>query len=210
MDLLDGKLQDIRREYEGRISSCETITKDNNIRREDLVIAFAALITALEDDNAFLNDGLQKAVESFRSKFNNSSTPVGTLKSLNWDIVEFQTLLEQASFFKEKISTAIADLNSSQSQAQVATNLRLWLKQSPVYLQFLRNLFKKKRICATHILVFMVADEQRNCKPYAIPIQYVPYKGIRDQEVRDLTKKIKIEMTKAHLKVVGKYSFLKY
>jgi len=100
-------------------------------------------------------------------------------------------------------------LNPSQSQAQVAPNLRLWLKQSPVYLQFLRNLFKKKRICATHILVFMVADEQCNCKPYAIPIQYVPYKGIRDQEVRDLTKKIKIEMTKAHLKVVGMYYFLK-
>jgi len=64
VDLLDGKLQDIRREYEGRISSCETITKDNNIRREDLGIAFAALITALEGDIASLNDGLQKAVES--------------------------------------------------------------------------------------------------------------------------------------------------
>ena len=114
VDLLDGKLQDIRREYEGRISSCETITKDNNIRREDLVISFAALITALEDDIAFLNDGLQKAVESFRSKFNNPSTPVETLKSLNWDIVEFQTLLEQASLFKEQISTVIADLNPSQ------------------------------------------------------------------------------------------------
>lgn len=38
MDLQDGKLQDIRREYEARISSCETITKDNNISREDLVI----------------------------------------------------------------------------------------------------------------------------------------------------------------------------
>ena len=75
VDLLDGKLQDIRREYEGRISSCETITKDNNIRREDLVISFGALITALADDIAFLNDGLQKAVESFRSKFNNPSTP---------------------------------------------------------------------------------------------------------------------------------------
>ena len=99
VDLLDGKLQDIRREYEARISSCETITKDNNISREDLVIAFAALITALEEDIAFLDDGLQKA-ESFRSKFNNPSTPVETLKSLNWDIVEFQRLLEQASFFK--------------------------------------------------------------------------------------------------------------
>lgn len=210
VDLLDGKLQDIRREYEARISSCETISKANDISTEDLVTAFTALIAALEEDITFLDDGLQKAVESFRSKFNNPSTPVETLKSLNWDIVEFQTLLEQASFFKEQISTSIADLTSSRLQAPAAPNWRLWIKQSPGYLQFLRNLFKKKRICATHILVFMVADERRNCKPYAIPIQYVPYKGIRDQEVRDLTKKIKIEMTKAHLKVVGMYSFLTY
>jgi len=94
------KLQDIQRENEARILSCETTTKDNNISREDLVFAFAALITALEEDIAFLDDGLQKAVDSFCSKFNNPSTPVETLKSLNWDIVEFQRLLEQASFFK--------------------------------------------------------------------------------------------------------------
>lgn len=122
MDLLDGKLQDIQREYEARISSCETITKDNNISREDLVVALAALIAALEGDIAFLDDGLQKAVESFHSKFNNPSTPAETLKSLNWDIVEFQTLLEQASFFKEQISTFIADLNLSQSQGPATPN----------------------------------------------------------------------------------------
>lgn len=50
VDLLDGKLEDIRREYEVRISGCETITKFNNICREDLVIAFGALVDALEDD----------------------------------------------------------------------------------------------------------------------------------------------------------------
>ena len=50
VDLLDGKLQDIQREYEARILSCETITKDNMIGREDLAITFAALIAALEED----------------------------------------------------------------------------------------------------------------------------------------------------------------
>ena len=154
VDLLDGKLQDIRREYEGRISSCETITKDNNIRREDLVLAFVALITAIGDDIAFLNDGLQKAVESFRSKFNNPSTPVETLKSLNWDIVEFQTLLEQASFFNEQISTAIADLNSTQSRAQAAPNLRLGLKQSRLFALLAKPLQEKADQRNTHPCVY--------------------------------------------------------
>lgn len=112
-------------------------------------------------------------------------------------------MLEQSSLFKVQISELVESLNLSQ-QTPVEPNWRLWVKLSPDHLIYLRNLFKKKRICATHILVFMVADERRNSKPYAIPILYVPYKGIRDQEVRDLTKKIKTEMTNAHLKVVGK------
>lgn len=35
VDLMDGKLQENRREYEARISVCESITKPNNIGRED-------------------------------------------------------------------------------------------------------------------------------------------------------------------------------
>ena len=53
-------------------------------------------------------------------------------------------------------------------------------------------------------MVFMVADAQSNSKPYAIPVQYVPYKGIQDQQVTDLTKEIKVQMTYAQLKVVGR------
>lgn len=146
-------------------------------------------------------------MQTFRVKFNNPSTSTETLKGLNWDIVEFKTLLEQASVFKQKINDIIANLNPVAQQVPIEPNWRLWVKESPGYLQYLRNLFKKKRTCATHVLVFMVADEQRNTKPYAIPIQYVPHKGIRDQEVRDLTKGIKEQMTNAHLKVVGMFYF---
>ena len=203
VDLLDGKLENLRREYEGRISGCRTVTTSNDISREDLVSALGNLVDALDEDVKFLDDGLHEAVKTFRVKFNNPSTSVETLKGHNWDIVEFQTLLEQASVFKQKIEDLIGNLNPMQ-QLPVAPNWRLWVKESPGYLQYLRNLFKKKRTCATHVIVFMVADEQRNSKPYAIPIQYVPYKGIRDQKVRDLTKEIKVQMTNAHLKVVGK------
>lgn len=208
VDLLDGKLEALRREYEERILQCETITASHDIGRDDLVAALATMANALEQDINFLDGGLREAVVAFRSKFNNPNTSVETLKSLNWEIVEFQTLLEQASVFKQKIEDLIRNLNHDQ-QLPVVPNWRLWVKESPGYLQYLRNLFKKKRTCATHIMVFMVADEQRNSKPYAIPVQYIPYKGIRDQEVRDLTKGIKVQMTNADLKVVGELSILK-
>ena len=167
-----------------------------------LVVALRLVVAALEEDKVFLNDGLQETVKTFRPKFNKPNTSDETLNSLNWEIIEFQMLLEQASVFKEQISGFNASLEPTK-ETLAPPYQRMWVKLSPNYMKFLRNLFKKKQIYATHILVFMVADEQHNCKPFAIPVLYVPYKGIRDQEVRDLTKKIKMEMTKAHLAVVG-------
>ena len=182
VDLLDGKLQDIRREYEARISSCEIISKANDISTEDLVAAFTALIAALEEDIIFLDDGLQKAVESFRSKFNNPSTPVETLKSLNWDIVEFQTLLEQASFFKEQISISIAELTSSRLQAPAAPNWRLWIKQPPAICSSCGTSSRKSEF-VQHTSLFswwLMSGATANLMPF--PSSMCPIKGLETRK----------------------------
>ena len=72
---------------------------------------------------------------------------------------------------------------------------------------YLRNLFKKKRIAATHVLVLMLSDERRNKKPYALPIRYVPYRSMRDQYVRDLTRDVKLKMQERGLNLVGGYMY---
>ena len=50
---------------------------------------------------------------------------------------------------------------------------------------------QKERMAATHILVIMVSSEQRRLKPYAIAVQYIPYKYLRDQHIRDLVQKLR-------------------
>ena len=71
-------------------------------------------------------------------------------------------------------------------------------------LTYLRNVFiKKRQPGATHVLPFLLSDERGNKKPYALPVQYVPYKSIRDQFVRDMTDNIKRQMTAMDLKPVG-------
>ena len=56
---------------------------------------------------------------------------------------------------------------------------------------YLRNLFVKKRQPrATHVLL-LPRDRRRNRKPYVLPVQYVPYKSIKDQFVCDLADAIK-------------------
>ena len=74
------------------------------------------------------------------------------------------------------------------------------------FLNVLTNLFKKKRqpAAADHILVFMLQDERRKQKPYAIPVWYIPYHTLKDQFVREFTVLLKQEMAQFGLKAIGK------
>ena len=70
------------------------------------------------------------------------------------------------------------------------------------YLGFLRVLFKK-RVAATHMLVVMVSAEGHNVKPYATPVQHIPYVSLRDQYLRDILMKLKEAMTRVGLHITG-------
>jgi len=59
------------------------------------------------------------------------------------------------------------------------------------------------RTAATHILVFMISHEEQWKRPYAIPVQCIPYKGLSDAKVRELANKVINEMTNRGMKVAG-------
>ena len=67
---------------------------------------------------------------------------------------------------------------------------------------YLKNLFRNKRITATHVFVLMVSDEHRKIKPYALPAKLVPCRTLRDQFVRNPTREMKCAMER-HLLTVG-------
>jgi len=58
---------------------------------------------------------------------------------------------------------------------------------------FITGLTRHQRITATHVLDFMISNEEQ---PYALPIQCIPYKGISDAKVRELANKVIHEMVK--------------
>ncbi|XP_073247312.1 uncharacterized protein [Porites lutea] len=59
------------------------------------------------------------------------------------------------------------------------------------------------REAATHLMIFMVADERRDMKPYAIPVRALPFKSITDAKVRQLRDDLKLEMENLGMVVVG-------
>ena len=85
-----------------------------------------------------------------------------TLRDLNWDIVEIIELLQLAANFKDTLKT-----------------VRNHNQLKPELMMYLRKLYKKRRgPAATHVLVIMLSDERRNTKPYALPIQFIPYHSL--------------------------------
>lgn len=53
---------------------------------------------------------------------------------------------------------------------------------------FLKQLYSEKRVAATHLMVFMITDEARNFKPYALPVRVLPYASMTHDRLRKLEK----------------------
>lgn len=71
---------------------------------------------------------------------------------------------------------------------------------------FLKQLYSKKRVAATHLMVFMIADEARNFKPYALPVGVLPYASMTDDRLRKLEEELRSAMVNLGMVVVGEYT----
>ncbi|XP_063448946.1 uncharacterized protein LOC134728306 isoform X2 [Mytilus trossulus] len=187
VNLNDGKLDTLREQYESRLNWMNSIHTLNNANLETGV---QQLKIELEYDCQFLEKGFQSACNTLQTKVKVKTTNAETLKSLNWEVVEFNQLLQDCTEYQRKLQNCSMYIDLLKS-----------MKND--FLTYLKNLFKKKRTAASHVLVIAISDEKRSKKPYTLPIQYIPYKSLRDQQVRDLTTPIKKAMAEAGLKVVG-------
>ena len=197
VDLGDGKLHQLRLLYDQRrapLMSCSALST-----RDDLEVAITSIIADLGQDIAFLADGLLKVKEEYQRKFNNPSSSKSILMTLCWERVEYNTLLQQAQSSKETYETMLCHLPPV--SPRVTEVVRCLRNIKPDSLKYLRNLFiKMRQPAATHVLV---SEEGRNTKPYALPIQYIPYRSIKDQYVMDVTNNIKTAMVAMGMKPVG-------
>ena len=203
VDIGDGKLQELRREYDDRVNLVAGLP--SCVSRGDLEVRLRSWMDKLDSDVKFLDEGFHKAVEEYRKKYTNPSTADESLKSANWNVVEFQTLLQQAQLLIQAYEAEVINLNpaivSPAVMKLVKGSLRGLVSEAKGYL---RNLFKKKRTAATHVLVLMLSDERRQKKPYALPVRYIPYRSMKDQFIRDFTRDVKQHMTNRGLAVVGR------
>lgn len=72
-----------------------------------------------------------------------------------------------------------------------------------------KGVSRYRREAATHIFVFMISPESRAFKPYAVPVQCVPYVGMKEKKLRELIRAIIRAMVQRGMKVAGEFVQLK-
>ena len=122
--------------------------------------------------------------------------------SLAWKIKELSELNEQGRSLNSAIGILATKLTGE--CRWIEDNIRSKLKEIRVQLAvFVKGVTRHQRTPATHVLVFMISNEERDKKPYALPVQCVPYKGVSDSMVRQLANKIIHEMSARKMNVAG-------
>ena len=100
-----------------------------------------------------------------------------------------------------KMLSELADGSEERFVAlNAARRLSLMRKRMLVFLQ---GLYRFRRQPATHIFVLMISPEQRDTKPYAIPVQCIPYISIKHKMCRNLVNNLIAEMHQRGMKVAG-------
>jgi len=173
-DLGDGKLEALRDEYEERMADMHRRKSRNAAEVKEVL---PRVLDAFTDDITFLDKGFKEAADHFEKKSRQANCPEETLKEANWEVVEYQILLQQSQELHQNFENALASL-ADITQAAILPAIHILATSSFVYL---RSIFEKKRTAATYVLVLMLSDERRAKTPYALPVRYVPCRTLRDQ-----------------------------
>lgn len=141
VDLGTGKLLALRRQYDER---CETFKEAPKAAdRHTLQQSLTKVLESIEDDITFLTEGLEKVAKLFQEKMRKATTSEETLRCLNWEVVEYQVLLEQSNNWLSLLTDLLGELNPANlDHAHVVSVLKDSGNDMALYL---RNLYKKRR-----------------------------------------------------------------
>ena len=148
--------------------------------------------------------GLKFKSDEYSTKQKEGKSPNTVMFQLAWDIKDLSDLIESGRKLKVSCQMLFEQVSLDES-GWIVSNLARQLDALRNSLKkFIRGLFKYKRTAATHILVVMISPEERNQKPYALPVQCIPYVSLKDDEVRAMFDEVIQYMTGKGMKIAGK------
>ena len=201
-DLGDGKLQALYQDYMARRTFYSGLgLKDRRVRvKEDLLL----VISALDVDLNFLKSEEKAAKDKYAAKQRQTNASEDSMFALAWECECFQTLINVNKELKSSLSSLHSRMSMSQTSGGTASDLTSLRER---LLRYAQDLFSKKREAASHLMVFMIADEKRDMKPYAVPVRFIPYHSVTDQKLRELCQELRSVMVNLGMVVVGEFTY---
>ncbi|KXJ23255.1 hypothetical protein AC249_AIPGENE6161 [Exaiptasia diaphana] len=179
-DIREGLRESLKNEWSG---DCDL----------DLNKGLQVISEFLIKDNQMLKAGHEKSKEMYEKKRSGNGQEA-TLFSLAWDVLGYETLLKENVEFQNKI--AGMQLLIQNSTINISAKLHQLTREITSYS---KGVYAKQRMAATHIFVFMISEEQRNQKPYAIPVRFFSYHSVTDKRIGELKKEIVEAMKKLQM-----------
>lgn len=146
--------------------------------------------------------GLETKSSEYATKVESGSTPSNTLHALAWSVDELQRLIESSrkSSVELQVIIEVLDEDVDLIRANIARKIS---ELKHVLTDIIRGVYWYRRTVATHVLVIMISPESRSRKPYALPVQCIPYASLKDGEIRDILNQVIGEMSKLGMNVAG-------
>ena len=153
---LDGQLHALKKTYDERISFVRSIGHERS--DEHCMERLNVVSVALSEDRVFLIEGHEGSREQYEKKRNQQLVPEETLFALAWKVIAFEALLKQNYELSHRVSGIANGLGIGNSRAMFSKELTSLREELVVYS---KGALGKKRTAASHVFVYMIADEQR-------------------------------------------------
>ena len=229
VDLNDGYVKFIYKEYQDRLQSAASIGLGDRSTPQLIEVDLNATLKQLKDDLTFLHSGklpkhvfitctklvqlcteLQKMKSLYEEKQLKGNAAEKTMYALLWDLDELKRLNDEGRQLCTAISIAIDTVampEMMRRQHNLARKLGLIRAQMR---DVVKGLYHLKRTPATHVFVFMISSALRNKKPYALPVQCLPYTGLKESDMRRMVSALVQEMHSQGMKVAGTYIYITF
>ena len=125
---------------------------------------------------------------------------------LETSLEEFNKLVAQLELVLDKQLTAEVDLKPTFGEVSLYNEkfiLISYVKIRECGPKEVEGATRLLRTPASHCLVFMISQEERTRKPYALPVQMLPCRGISDGLMRRLADRVKVRMVTLGVDVCG-------
>lgn len=201
IDFGDGSVQRVHNDYIRDLKFIRGIGCSQRRAYHCVQIDLQKQLSNLLTDMTFLKEGHTSVKALYENKRNLLNVKEDALFAIAWDLEGYSKLMEMNG----SLTTSAININGkingpANERGNIALSLSSLRKDLEVYV---KGLYSKKREAASHLLMFMISDEQRNSKPYAIPVRVLKYKSITDAKIRSLKEDMNQVMKQIGMTTVG-------